>query len=88
MARVYVQQTFGLGGEQETIEDGPNQIAGKKDISRITIIAGKFAVTDFFDNNAYAQTGERNSSTGMSIAAAPTTGPWTRSAIRGAPWPN
>ena len=37
LARVYVQQTFGLGGEQETIEDGPNQIAGKQDISRITI---------------------------------------------------
>ncbi len=57
MARVYVQQTFGLGGEQETIADGPNQIAGQKDISRLTIIAGRFAVTDFFDNNAYAQSG-------------------------------
>ncbi len=57
MARVYVQQTFGLGGEQETIADGPNQIAGKEDISRITVTAGRFAVTDFFDNNAYAQDG-------------------------------
>jgi high affinity Mn2+ porin len=57
LARVYVQQTFGLGGEQETIEDGPNQIAGKKDISRITVIAGKLSVTDFFDNNAYAHDG-------------------------------
>jgi high affinity Mn2+ porin len=57
LARVYVQQTFGLGGERETIEDGPNQIAGKKDISRITLIAGKLAVTDFFDNNAYAHDG-------------------------------
>jgi len=57
MARVYVQQTFGLGGEQETIADGPNQIAGKEDISRITLVAGRFAVTDFFDNNAYAQNG-------------------------------
>ena len=57
LARVYVQQTFGLGGEQESIEDGPNQIAGKEDISRLTIIAGRFAVTDFFDNNAYAQNG-------------------------------
>ena len=57
MARVYVQQTFGLGGEQETIEDGPNQIAGTKDISRLTITAGRFAVTDFFDNNAYANDG-------------------------------
>jgi high affinity Mn2+ porin len=57
MARVYVQQTFGLGGEQETIEDGPNQIAAKEDISRLTLIAGRFAVTDFFDNNAYAHDG-------------------------------
>jgi high affinity Mn2+ porin len=57
VARVYLQQTFGLGGEQETIADGPNQIAGKEDISRLTIIAGKLAVTDFFDNNAYAHDG-------------------------------
>ena len=57
MARAYVQQTFGLGGEQETIEDGPNQIAGKEDISRLTLIAGRFAVTDFFDNNTYAHDG-------------------------------
>ena len=57
MARIYVQQTFGLGGEQEVIEDGPNQIAGKEDVSRLTLIAGRLAVTDFFDNNAYAQNG-------------------------------
>ena len=57
VARLYLQQTFGLGGEQETIGDGPNQIAGKEDISRLTIIAGKLAVTDFFDNNAYAHDG-------------------------------
>ena len=57
LARVYVQQTLGLGGEQETIEDGPNQIARKVDISRVTIIAGKLSVTDFFDNNAYSHDG-------------------------------
>jgi high affinity Mn2+ porin len=57
VARVYLQQTFGLGGEQEMIDDGPNQIAGKQDISRLTLIAGKLAVTDFFDNNAYAHDG-------------------------------
>ena len=57
IARVYVQQTFGLGGEQETIDNGPNQIAGKEDISRLTVIAGRFAVTDFFDSNAYARRG-------------------------------
>ena len=47
-------QTFGLGGEQEAIEGGPNQLAGKKDISRVTVTVGKFAVPDLFDLNAYA----------------------------------
>ena len=62
LARVYLQQTFGLGGEQETIEDGPNQLTGKQDISQITITAGKLAVTDFFDGTTpMPTTGERNS---------------------------
>ena len=54
VARIFLRQTFGLGGEQETIEDGPNQLGGKQDISRITVTAGKFAVTDIFDANAFA----------------------------------
>ena len=54
IARVFVRQTFGLGGEQETIEDGPNQLAGKQDISRITVTAGRFAVLDLFDGNCYS----------------------------------
>jgi len=54
VARIFIRQTFGLGGEQETISDGPNQLAGKQDISRITVTAGKFAVTDAFDGNVYA----------------------------------
>ena len=54
IARVFVRQTFGLGGEQETIEDGPNQLAGKQDISRITITAGRFAVLDIFEGNGYS----------------------------------
>jgi high affinity Mn2+ porin len=57
LARVYLRQTFELGGEKETVADGPNQIAASEDISRITLIAGKLAVTDFFDNNAYAHDG-------------------------------
>jgi high affinity Mn2+ porin len=54
IARVFVRQTFGLGGEQETVEDGPNQLAGKQDISRITITAGRFAVLDIFEGNTYS----------------------------------
>jgi high affinity Mn2+ porin len=60
VARLFVRQTIGLGGEQETIEDGPNQIGGKQDISRITITAGRLAVTDVFDVNAYANDPRRD----------------------------
>jgi high affinity Mn2+ porin len=52
--RYYIKQTFGLGGEQEDVDDGPNQLAGKRDIDRVTLIVGRFAIGDFFDNNAYA----------------------------------
>ena len=49
---IIFKQTFGLGGEQEDVADGPNQLPGKRDIDRITLIVGRFAVGDFFDNNA------------------------------------
>ena len=52
--RYYLKQTFGLGGEQEDVADGPNQLPGKHDIDRVTLIVGRFAVGDFFDNNSYA----------------------------------
>jgi high affinity Mn2+ porin len=54
VARLYLSQTFGLGGEREAVEDGPNQLAGERDVSRITVTAGKLAVTDFFLVNSYA----------------------------------
>ena len=52
--RWYFKQTFGLGGAQEDVADAPNQLPGKRDIDRVTFIVGRFAVGDFFDNNAYA----------------------------------
>ena len=60
LARAYLRQTFGLGGEQETIADGPNQLASKQDIARITVTAGKLTVTDFFDGNTYSHDGRTN----------------------------
>jgi high affinity Mn2+ porin len=53
--RYYIKQTFGLGGEQEDVADAANQLPGKRDIDRITLIVGRFAVGDFFDGNAYAK---------------------------------
>jgi high affinity Mn2+ porin len=54
IARLYYQQVFGLGGEREKIASDQNQLAGSRDVSRITLSLGKFSATDFFDNNTYA----------------------------------
>jgi high affinity Mn2+ porin len=54
-SRLFLRQTFGFGGEQEEWTSGPSQLAGKVDVSRLTIQVGKLAVTDIFDGNAYAK---------------------------------
>ena len=54
IARLFIRQTIGLGGEQETVEDGPLQLAGQQDVSRVTLTLGKISAKDIFDNNAYA----------------------------------
>ena len=53
-ARLFVRQTIGLGGEQDSVEDDQLSLAGKQDVSRLTLTVGKMAVTDIFDNNMYA----------------------------------
>jgi high affinity Mn2+ porin len=52
--RYFVRQTFGFGGGEEIVEDGPNQIAGKRDIDRLTLTLGRIAIGDIFDANSYA----------------------------------
>lgn len=59
-SRLFLRQTFGFGGEQEELASGPTQLAGKADVSRLTVQAGKFAVTDVFDGNAYAKDPRRD----------------------------
>jgi high affinity Mn2+ porin len=54
-ARLFIRQTIGLGGEQETVPDGPLTLAGKQDISRLTFTLGQFSPLDICDNNTYAQ---------------------------------
>jgi high affinity Mn2+ porin len=53
-ARLFLRQTIGLGGEQEAVADDQLHLAGKQDVSRITLTLGKMSVKDIFDNNAYA----------------------------------
>ncbi len=51
---LFLRQVWGFGGEQEQIDGDLLQLAGKADISRITLTVGKMGVGDQFDNNCYA----------------------------------
>jgi hypothetical protein len=53
-ARLFLRQTFGLGGGTERIADDANQLAGTVDRRRIVVTAGNFSVLDIFDDNAYS----------------------------------
>lgn len=54
IARLYVSHDFGFGHEKETTESDENQLAGERSVDRYTITAGRFTLTDFFDNNRYS----------------------------------
>ncbi len=54
LCRVFLRQTIGFGGEQEEVEDDALHVAGRRDISRLTLTVGRMSVKDIFDNNVYA----------------------------------
>jgi high affinity Mn2+ porin len=54
ITRLFLRQTIGLGGEQEAVEDDALQLAGLRDISRVTLTVGRLSAKDIFDNNSYA----------------------------------
>jgi high affinity Mn2+ porin len=53
-ARVFIRQTFGLGGDQEPVADDALHLARQQDVSRITLTVGQISVLDIFDQNSYA----------------------------------
>ena len=53
IARLYLQQDFALGPEMEHQESDFNQLAGRRPVKRYSIYAGRFSITDYFDDNAY-----------------------------------
>lgn len=53
-ARLFVRQTWGLGGGRETLEADANQLAGAVDRDRLVLTAGNVAVIDLFGLNEYA----------------------------------
>ncbi len=54
LARVFLRQTISFGGEQEQVQDDALYLAGRRDISRLTLTLGRLSAKDIFDNNAYA----------------------------------
>ncbi len=54
LARLYVSHDFALGDQVESVEADENQLGGPRQANRYTITAGRFTLTDFFDNNQYS----------------------------------
>ena len=55
LSRAYFQQSFPLGRtDYEDVPDGPFQVAERLPTHRITISAGKYAMSDYYDVNAYS----------------------------------
>ncbi len=51
IARLYVEQRFPLSNRQELVEDDLNQVAERTNKDYISVIVGKFSLTDFFDDS-------------------------------------
>ena len=54
VARLYVSHDFAFGNEADPVESDQNQLAGRRPVKRYTVTAGRFTLTDFFDNNRYS----------------------------------
>ena len=54
VARFFIRQTIGLGGEKENIADDQLNLPGSQNASRLTFTLGRFSCKDIFDTNSYA----------------------------------
>src|SRR5580658_1153782 len=54
LQRLFLRQTFDLGGGDQKVESAANQLAGSHSENSLVITAGKISATDIFDNNSYA----------------------------------
>lgn len=53
-ARLFLRQTWGFGGERETVASEMNQLAGEVSARRLVLTVGKLSVLDLFDDNLYS----------------------------------
>jgi high affinity Mn2+ porin len=54
LARYFVRQVIGLGGDTEFVGPDTNQLASRYDVNRLTLTFGKMSASDFLDENAYS----------------------------------
>lgn len=54
LQRLFLRQTFDLGGEEEQVKADQNQLGGTRTADNLIITAGKISVTDIFDTNSFA----------------------------------
>src|SRR5580658_1837492 len=55
IARGYLQQVIRFEGDStESVGEDLNQVATKLPVNRIVLSAGKFSMTDFYDDNSYS----------------------------------
>lgn len=54
LARLYLEQKFALGKDQDKDVDDQNSMQGSIPAKYISIRVGKFSLADFFDDNAYS----------------------------------
>ena len=52
--RLFIRQTFALGGDTSSVTSAANQMAGSHSANRLVVTAGKFGAPDVFDTNRYA----------------------------------
>ena len=54
LPRLFMRQTFDLGGERQAVDPDLNVLGGAHTADRLVLTVGKFGVTDVFDGNDYA----------------------------------
>ena len=54
LARLYLTYDVGFGTEKEHVDSDENSLAGDRPMVRYTVTAGRFTLTDYFDDNNYS----------------------------------
>lgn len=54
MQRLFLRQTFDLGGDRSKVDPDLNILGGSQSANRLVVTLGKFSAVDVFDNNGYA----------------------------------